>query len=438
MNFDPINQCDFQTKAEAIKKHGLLVCNKYRVKQCETRLSLKKTVNRARDNSFDFIKADQRDETKSSKSRGGVCFRFTKQSFNKTHQAGFTLIELLMVVSILAVVSGIGFFALSSDTLDEKYADLAKVEMQVIAKAVKQFKIDTGYYPGQGPFALLDRAVSPYNCYVPLTGVAPFAISGDVEQSRGAVAPAVIVVASEAIDETDRKLDLWHKSPINMRQLLVAPVLCAEHPLAHLAKWDESTGKGWHGPYISREGYVDISCTLSADNGQYRGLNGEFDEDVVAMGGSCDLNGSSVGTANILSNIPAIADPFSSKNTRISERGGLLDWRSKPVSSAVSTINPKNHPELGRIGQPYLLFFTKQFTDGAGSPLVTPHLVPRLVSAGPDGKYGGVDGFNNSAVSYGNAPSQDAWCIPNTGSSASPTLSVEKLKEATDDIVLCF
>lgn len=357
---------------------------------------------------------------------------------DKTHQSGFTLLELLVVVSILAAVSGIGFFALRSDTLNEKYADLAKVEMLAIAKAVKRFKLDTGYYPGTGPFALLDRAtVSPYDCTsaVAAGGATPAVVA----TSRGAVAPMGVMGLSEAGSLADLKLDLWHKSPINMGQLLVAPVLCEDHPLAYLAKWDEATGKGWNGPYLSREGYVDISCILSSNNGFDHGVNGNFDSD-PAFVGACKSDGFAAAISlRVLPNIPAIADPFASKNTRVATRGGLLHWRSRPIATTTG-IDLENHPELGRIGQPYLLFYTKQFTDSAGNPMVTPHLVPRLVSAGPDGKYGGVDGFNDSTytASYGNAPNQDAWCTFNHGVAANPPIAPGRLKEASDDIVLCF
>ena len=345
-------------------------------------------------------------------------------------QQGFTLLELLVVVSILAAVSGIGFFALSGDTLKQKNIDLAKVEMQNIATAVKKFKQDTGYFPGQGPFALLDRKAGVTN------SCADRCPSGACD-SRGGIAPDVIRDERHAdvplLD--DRTPDMWLKSPVNFMQLIDRPVFCVDHPLAYLGKWDQVTGKGWNGPYLSREGFVDTNCTLSANNDVDRGYNGSFGEvgdigDLAAV--SCPFTDSSGATTNVLGNLynlPAIADPFSSLNEYAKERGGILYWRSKPVVSG--DINIKDY-ERGRIGQPYLLFFRRQFVriDPATNtpvPAVSQHSVARLVSAGPDGFYGGlkIDSYDASG-----RPEifQEDWCAPN----------IDNNPDAEDDIVLCF
>ncbi len=358
---------------------------------------------------------------------GCALFRIQRIKNPKARQSGFSLIELLMVVSILAAVSGIGFFALSSDTLEEKYVTLAKVEMQTIAKAVKQFKRDTGYYPGQGPFAILDRKTGVINTCADRCPIGTC-------DSRGGVAPDVIRDERHAnvILLDDRTPDMWMKSPINMMQLLTPPQFCMNHPLAYLAEWDESTNKGWHGPYLSREGYVDTDCSLSADHDVDRGLNGRFGEpdsyDTTLIT-NCPFTDSAGDHSNVLGNLfnlPAIADPFESNNERATDRGGVLHWRNKPVASNEADPDKITQSELGRIGQPYLLFFRKQFVDEDNNPLVSPELVARLVSAGPDKVHGEI--FETHPAVY-NAPAilRDDWCSPN------------KLDPAgKDDIVLCF
>lgn len=358
-----------------------------------------------------------------SNSNGG----FIAQAKNSQ---GFTLLELLIVVSILAAISSIGFFTFSGRANEQKIIELAKVEMQEIATAVKKFKQDTGYYPRQGPFALLDRGLGVTN------DCANRCPSGACD-SRGGVDPDVVRDEKYAnvglLD--DRTPDQWHASPVNFMQLIFPPVLCEHHPLKYLDTWDQASGKGWNGPYLPREGYVDTDCTLSADQNDFRGYNGSFGfagsvEDLSSV--NClytDNTGAETNVLGNLFNLPAIADPFSSRTDKLTARGGVLYWRNRPLFS--SKTDPETEPvtqhERGRIGQPYLLFFRKQFVDNLidKNPVITPHLIARLVSAGPDGEYGGL------RMDFDAAPSitQEDWCSPNIAGN---------LVDAEDDIVLCF
>lgn len=72
-------------------------------------------------------------------------------------QSGFTLIELLVVVSILAAMAGIGVGAYDR-YMDQARVDLADTEMTRISNAILKFSADTGYFPGEGPFAQNETA----------------------------------------------------------------------------------------------------------------------------------------------------------------------------------------------------------------------------------------------------------------------------------------
>ena len=124
-------------------------------------------------------------------------------------QQGLTLLEMLVVVVILAAVAFVAGGAFSG-VREHANDQLVRTEMQEIAKAIRQFRQDTGYYPKTGPFDL--PAGNPAQFY----------------------------------------------SPANFSQLLsrTSPL-----PVAHqLAAWNPETGRGWRGPYLQgfAEGFVDI------------------------------------------------------------------------------------------------------------------------------------------------------------------------------------
>jgi len=71
-------------------------------------------------------------------------------------QRGFTLIELLVVVSILAAIAGVTATAIGSYDQDAR-EQLVRVEMKNIAKAIRRFREDTGYWPKTGPYDYIGR-----------------------------------------------------------------------------------------------------------------------------------------------------------------------------------------------------------------------------------------------------------------------------------------
>lgn len=252
-------------------------------------------------------------------------------------QRGLTILEMLVVVTILAAVAGIGALNLTG-VIEDKKEQLARVEMLEIAKAIRQFKQDTGYYPKQGPFGL---AIAPYNGGVPLNALPSQAGGSDPEK------------------------EAWFYSPANFWQLFECPNLTG-HAQAWLGcaagqsqSWDPARGRGWRGPYLNRagEGLVDLSNDWKA--------TGDVDPTM---------------TPPELSKVPGVADPFT-------DRGAShIVWRSH------AGANPGDRGYLGYIGGPYFAFDMADTTDGLHDPANTadPYdLRPRVVSMGPDGRYGG-------------------------------------------------
>ncbi|MDP0494994.1 MAG: prepilin-type N-terminal cleavage/methylation domain-containing protein [Verrucomicrobiota bacterium JB024] len=189
---------------------------------------------------------------------------------------GFTLLELLVVVSILAVVAFIatGTFRGASEDANDR---LVLSEMLEIAKAVRQFKADTGYYPKTGPFARDDEG-------------------GEVAES--------VLNANYGVSSTAEKS--WFYSPANFYQLLsaISPLAGTGH---RLEKWDPETGRGWRGPYLQgyQDGYVNIRDSIND--------------------GTPTADGYQAGdpfSGNAISNIPGIADPFEAK-----PRSAVMQWR---------------------------------------------------------------------------------------------------------------
>lgn len=212
-------------------------------------------------------------------------------------QQGFTLLEMIVVIALLAAVAYIatGAFQNVIDTSDEQ---LAYSEMREIASAIRQFRQDTGYYPGEGPFGL---------------------------SSDG--------VGGQIADPTEGQE--WFKSPANFEQLFEEPTTDNAIPdkvfpdpdcTNCVMRWNPETGRGWRGPYLEgfAEGYVDISDDVNGDP-----------------------TGSPVETAppsTHIPDVPGIADPFEYRAETVSGNT-LLDW------------DMISGDTLETWGRPYLYFY---------------------------------------------------------------------------------
>jgi prepilin-type N-terminal cleavage/methylation domain-containing protein len=244
---------------------------------------------------------------------------------------GFTLLELLVVVSILSAVAFIasGAFRGVSEQANDA---LVRVEMQEIAKAIRQFKQDTGYYPKTGPFALsVDGGEIEY------ADLPSYAGSTTVEKKR------------------------WFDSPANFYQLLLdrSPLDADndDETIDHqLEYWNEETGRGWRGPYLGGygEGHLYIGDEIND------GLVDEFDDLVALEDG------------NTIADIVGIADPFEQRPVPVSagntDADPELGWK-------VWNENEERYETLLKWGSPYLLIL----------PSISESDFPWLLSVGPNG-----------------------------------------------------
>ena len=161
------------------------------------------------------------------------------QQGKKRHLRGFTLLELIIVVAILAIIAG-GLIVNLSGILDSTSEDLSGSELTTLREALGSFRRDTGFLPGQGPFALLgdhDAAV--------------------IDPADPAHWPVYLSTATAAEREA------WFRSPANFYMLYVNPLENTGHPLA---VWDRSARRGWRGPYLRRdgEGFVRVRDGLAS------------------------------------------------------------------------------------------------------------------------------------------------------------------------------
>ena len=158
----------------------------------------------------------------------------------RTRQRGFSLIEMLVVVAVLAAIAYVGFAA-TGDTQTHAENHLAKTQMLNLAQALRRFRADTGYYPGQGPFALNQP------CTVEGENIAPGAVIADF-------VPAGVNACA------------WYNSPANLWLLFSerAPSADPSHPQAALLRWDADSGRGWNGPYLAHAalGFVDVGTGI--------------------------------------------------------------------------------------------------------------------------------------------------------------------------------
>lgn len=277
----------------------------------------------------------------------------TPSKAGELRDCGFTLIELLVVCSILAALSFIAYGSYAG-VQDRAEDDIARAEMLRLADALRRFKADTSYYPGQGPFALAapGTAVSPAG-----EGVACNPVGG--------------LLRSWADPNADGDRDAWFASPFNLALLFAAPALCANHPLAYLSRWSPETGRGWHGPYL------DLSARAWVDHGA------DFNSDLL-LTGTPDGQGDPTLGAKI-HDIPAFgagprlppvqrASGKRCDNASIEDNDCLLGWREVPRETPGYAATRHELPQHAR---PFAFFGL-----GKGDS-------PRIVYFGRDGRYGG-------------------------------------------------
>ncbi|MFT3848564.1 MAG: prepilin-type N-terminal cleavage/methylation domain-containing protein [Propionivibrio sp.] len=255
---------------------------------------------------------------------------------------GFTLIELLVVCGILAALS-VTAWGTYRGVQEANEDAIARADLARLANALRRFKQDTGYYPGQGPFSLAATAQAEAEC---------------------GASDGILRNWAEPTDDSAR--DDWFRSPANVALLLNAPTLCLKHPQAHLRRWNPDTRRGWHGPYLEAalRGWVDHGKDLNVADGSGDPMAGEKILDVPAYG-----NGSRFHAGGPL---------YERCDNQAALVGNcMFGWRSTPRSAADYDAETR---ELAARPRPFLMF---GLADGADDN------PPRVVYLGSDGKYGG-------------------------------------------------
>ena len=156
-------------------------------------------------------------------------YRYNPRLYRKLSH-GFTLLEVLMVVSLLAIVGGAIVYSMTG--IRSKVAeDLSDAEVSTVYKALKQFRRDTGYYPKQGPFALLAQG-------------------GEIDPGNADHWPAFLT------DKDSAERTKWFNHPANFYQLILrdSPLKSTGHALE---SFSIQAGRGWRGPYI-KDGVVSL------------------------------------------------------------------------------------------------------------------------------------------------------------------------------------
>lgn len=156
-------------------------------------------------------------------------YRYNPRLYRKLSH-GFTLLEVLMVVSLLAIVGGAIIYSMTG--IRSKVAEqLSDAEVSTVYKALKQFRRDTGYYPKQGPFALLAQ-------------------DGFIDPSNVDHWPAFLA------DKDAAERTKWFNHPANFYQLVLSesPLKSTGHALE---SFSPQLGRGWRGPYIE-DGVVSL------------------------------------------------------------------------------------------------------------------------------------------------------------------------------------
>lgn len=334
---------------------------------------------------------------------------------------GFTLLELLVVVAILAAVAMIAtssFVGGGRSVETDAKIKIAKAEMAAIAKAVKQFKADTGYYPKEGVFAHEKMGGNTIGSSKNLYNI-------EVLKSHLLSAGAYSSFMYSYIENAFFKDEFY--APYNLDQLFFQPTNSSSSDGEDLLPWSHNSGYGWNGPYLNRKPlYVGVR---SSDTNRFcraiENTDGVLDilfQDYIDGRISTCVNYderdpiSTAYSSNVPSEkYPSLPDPFS--RTQGGNRKPWFSW------TTIKNPNPSDSANkamfLDQIGSPYMVFGLNQSISSDSDKALL-----RVVSLGLDGEYAGLSNA---------APTSKENCTPNTANE-SDSVKVGYKRE----IILCF
>lgn len=143
----------------------------------------------------------------------------------------FTLIELLVVIAILAVVAG-GVIAVYDDAHRRAEEGMAQRQLATLRDALLRFRVDMGYFPGEGPLA-----------------VEHLDLRGFHHIGRGN-------------DENARVR--WAAHPMNFWMLYERPV---DRLNPNRWLWNPASARGWRGPYLGEGSDLSLDGAGTLETG---------------------------------------------------------------------------------------------------------------------------------------------------------------------------
>lgn len=150
----------------------------------------------------------------------------------RSAQSAFTLIELVVVIAIIALVAG-SVVAVYDGVQQRAELGVAQRQLATVRDALLRFRVDMGYFPGDGPLAASELNLDG-KTYVDGT--------------------------------TAAAKQKWVAHPLNLWMLYEKPV---DKDTTKATRWDwtPAVARGWRGPYLATGLGVKLSKAGDADRG---------------------------------------------------------------------------------------------------------------------------------------------------------------------------
>jgi len=157
----------------------------------------------------------------------------------------FTLLELVIVLTILAALAGSLLVSLGTSS-DHAEAGIRELRAGELREALRRFRADTGYFPGEGLFA----PDTTNGVLRPASPPAPFANTAEWEAWLTSPANLLMLIRAPATASTIDTSDPYAWALIGSAEPLVT--------------WSPERRRGWRGPYLRAEsvGWVELATQI--------------------------------------------------------------------------------------------------------------------------------------------------------------------------------